>query len=71
MPADEAKIGTKDDYAALKSVVDALASRSQNTDSDREAQRLLEAGYLYKDSSGHIRLSVEGKLLLRRGTRSS
>jgi hypothetical protein len=37
--ADDAKLGNKDDYAALKSVLNALTSRSQNADRPRLSQK--------------------------------
>lgn len=69
--ADEEKISEKDQYVALRRVLDALTSRSQNPETEREAQRLLAAGYLYRDHSGHLRLTERGKLVLRAGMRSS
>jgi hypothetical protein len=57
----------RDDYHLLKEVLDTLvSSRSPSAEIEQSAQRLTERGYLYADEQGNLRLTEEGKMLLRR-----
>ena len=57
------------DYELLNRVLDAEVSGARTADHDRQAQQLVDRGYLYRDETGRLRLSETGKSLVRHGRR--